>query len=319
MVRLGAMGDIIQTLPAVASLKQSFPGRSITWVVARKWIELLEGNPAVDQVLAFDRRSVASIARTWRALHKLKPEVAIDFQGLLQSALVGRAAGPNEFIGLDRSIVREKWAAWFYSCPVKAEGPHRVERNLQLARQAGATRFTEDAWIPQGKPEGQLPSGAFVLANPFAGWVSKQWPITLYEELAGALEQFGLPLVVNVPRAQAQEMQRYRQFTVHVSGISGLIDVTRRAAAVVGVDSGPLHLAAALGKPGVAIYGPTDPVQTGPFKSRMTVLRAEKVQTTYQRGAETHPSMRQIDAKQVTDALLCSMADAVSASISKSL
>jgi heptosyltransferase-1 len=147
-----------------------------------------------------------------------------------------------------------------------------------------------------------------VLANPFAGWVSKQWPIEHYEELARMLEQAGLSLVVNVPHSRAQEMQRFARLKIHVSGIPGLIDATRRATAVVGVDSGPLHLAAALGKPGVAIYGPTDPTQNGPFKSRLTVLRAENVSTTYQRDAEIHPSMRQITVNQVAEALFSSPA-----------
>jgi heptosyltransferase-1 len=310
------MGDIIHTLPAVASLKQSFPQRPITWVVAQKWTELLEGNPFVDRVLPLNRKSFISVKAVWRELRALQPEIAIDFQGLIQSALVGRIAAADDFIGFDRSIVREKSAARFYTRHVKAPGPHRVQRNLQLARQAGATELTDHAWIPPGKPEGHLPEGAFVLANPFAGWISKQWPIEYYEQLARALEQAGLSLVVNVPHSRAEEMRKFARLNMHVSGIPGLIDATRRAAAVVGVDSGPLHLAAALGKPGVAIYGPTDPAQTGPFSSRMTVLRAEFVNTTYQRDAEIHPGMRQILPGQVSEVLLRSMQSGIGVSLS---
>ncbi|HEY1947544.1 MAG TPA: glycosyltransferase family 9 protein [Bryobacteraceae bacterium] len=304
VVRLGAMGDIIHALPAVASLKQSFPQSPITWVVAEKWTALLEGNPYLDRVIPLNRKSTASLRAVWRELRDLKPAIAIDFQGLLQSALVGRASAPDEFIGLDRSVIREKLAVRLYTQEVLAYGPHRVERNLQLAQQAGAHSLTEQAWIPPGKPEGELPNGAFVLANPFAGWVSKQWPIDRYEELARMLEHAGLSLVVNVPHSRAQEVQQFARLKVHVSGIPGLIDATRRATAVVGLDSGPLHLAAALGKPGVAIYGPTDPAQNGPFKSRLTVLRAENVRTTYQRDTEIHPSMRQITVDQVAAALI---------------
>jgi heptosyltransferase I len=298
------MGDIIHALPAVATLKQSFPQSPITWVVAEKWTALLEGNPHLDRVIPFNRKSTASLRAVWRELRDLKPEIAIDFQGLLQSALVGRASAPDEFIGLDRSMIREKLAVRLYTQEVRAYGPHRVERNLQLAQQAGAHCFTEQAWIPPGKPEGQLPDGNFVLANPFAGWAGKQWPIENYEELALMLEPTGLSLVVNIPHSRTQELQQFSRLKVHVSGIPGLIDATRRAAAVVGLDSGPLHLAAALGKPGVAIYGPTDPAQNGPFKSRLTVLRAENVRTTYQRDAEIHPSMRQITVDQVAAALM---------------
>ncbi len=105
-----------------------------------------------------------------------------------------------------------------------------------------------------------MPEGDFVLASPLAGWGAKQWPLENYARLADKLRRdCGLPLVLNAPHPieMAGAMS-------HVSGIPGLIDATRRATAVVGVDSGPMHLAAALGKPGVAIFGPTDPARNGP-------------------------------------------------------
>jgi heptosyltransferase I len=99
-VRLGAMGDILHALPAVASLKKSFPEKRIIWVVARKWIELLDGNPNIDELVPFDRQNIGALAATWRRLRAIRPEIAIDFQGLIQSAVVGRSARPKLFIGL---------------------------------------------------------------------------------------------------------------------------------------------------------------------------------------------------------------------------
>ena len=104
---------------------------------------------------------------------------------------------------------------------------------------------------------------------------------------------------MNVPITRASEVPGLR---VHCSGIAGLIHATRKAVAVVGVDSGPLHIAAALKKQGVAIYGPTDPIQTGPFKSPLKVLRVE-TKTTYKRETKIHPSMRAITPEQVDAAL----------------
>ncbi len=153
-----------------------------------------------------------------------------------------------------------------------------------------------------------MPNGPFVLTNPFAGWASKQWPIERYERLACLLKEEGLALVMNVAPNRAEELRKNTLFAVHVSGLEGLIDATRRAVAVVGVDSGPLHLAAALGKPGVAIYGPTDPVQTGPFNSRIAVLRTSCVETTYKRQAAIHQSMSEISAESVNEALRQSVA-----------
>jgi heptosyltransferase-1 len=306
VVRLGAMGDIIHALPAVASLRQSFPNKRITWVVATKWVQMLEGNPHIDAIVPFERRAKGALYRAWRTLRAIEPETAIDFQGLLQSALVGRAARPGRLIGPHRSQAREPLAALLYSERVKTSGPHQVETNLQLAAAAGATELTDEAWIPPGRAEGELPAGAFVLASPFAGWASKQWPLEYYALLAQALKAEGLPLVVNVPPGVAGRLAGM-QVGIHESGLPGLIDATRRATAIVGVDSGPMHLAAALGKPGVAIFGPTDPTRNGPFHSRLAVLRTAQANTTYKRRSESDASMRAIGVEQVTAALLNSI------------
>ena len=306
-VRLGAMGDILHALPAVASLKKSFPEKRIFWAVARKWMELLEGNPNIDELVPFDREGPAVFAKTWRRLRAIRPEIAIDFQGLIQSALAGRSARPEVYFGLSSSLAREPLAALFYTRKIEARGPHRVERNLQLAEAAGARLLTEDFWLPPGRSEGALPAGPFILTSPLAGWVGKQWPLARYEELGKRLRAQGLELVTNVPAGRERELGDFAHLRVHTSSISGLIDATRRAIGIVGVDSGPLHLASALGKPGVALFGPTDPVQNGPFKSRIAVLRAPDAQTTYKRHAEVAESMAKIPAERVAEELLRSI------------
>jgi heptosyltransferase-1 len=308
VVRLGAMGDILHALPAVASLKESFPRKRIFWVVAHKWMELLDGNPNIDELVPFDRQVAGALAKTWRRLRAIRPEIAIDFQGLIQSAIAGRAARPETYFGLTRSLAREPLAALFYTRRVEASGPHRVETNLQLAAAAGAAALAEESWIPQGRPEGELPAGPFILTSPLAGWASKQWPLACYEELAKRMRAQGLELVANVPAGRERELGQFTHLCLHTSSISGLIDATRRAIGVVGVDSGPLHLAAALGKPGVALFGPTDPVQNGPFKSRMTVLRTPDAQTTYKRHAQVDASMTKISAERVAEELLRTIA-----------
>jgi heptosyltransferase-1 len=306
-VRLGAMGDILHALPAVASLKKSFPEKRIFWVVARKWMGLLEGNPNIDELVPFDREGPAAFAKTWRRLRAIRPEIAIDFQGLIQSALAGRSARPEVYFGLSSSLAREPLAALFYTRKIEAGGPHRVERNLQLVEAAGARLLTQDSWLPPGRSEGALPAGPFILTSPLAGWVGKQWPLARYEELGKLLHAQGLELVTNVPAGREHELGDFAHLRVHTSSISGLIDATRRAIGIVGVDSGPLHLASALGKPGVALFGPTDPVQNGPFKSRMAVLRVPDAQTTYKRHAEVAESMVKIPAERVAEELLRSI------------
>ena len=299
VVRLSSMGDVIHALPAVATLKHSFPHSHVTWVIRTRWMPLLEGNPFVDEVIPFER-TLSGIVGTRRKLREHRFDLAIDFQGLVQSALVAAAARPDRIAGFHRSQVREKAAALFYSTCVEARMPHVVDRNLELAAAAGASSVLHTFSLPEGSPEGVLPEGKFVLTSPLAGWGSKQWPVEFYQELAGRLH---VPLVVNGPPEAAETLSKIRGAHVHLSGIAGLIHATRRAQAVIGVDSGPLHLAAALSKPGVAIFGPTDPSRNGPYGGTIRVLRSEGVATTYKRSAETHDSMRGISPEDVLEAL----------------
>lgn len=299
VVRLGSMGDVIAALPAVASLKHSLPQSRITWLIEPKWRVLLEGNSHVDSVITFDRRDFQGWREVWRALREGRFDMAVDFQGLVKSAILASAARPERIFGFTGDYARERPASWFYSDKVAIRSYHAVERNLDLAAAAGASRIVRTFPLPPGQPEGELPAGDFVLASPFAGWGAKQWPLDYYAELAeGVRRNFGMELVLNA--ASAVEV---KQVWTHVSGIPGLIHATRKAAAVVGIDSGPTHLAAALGKPGVAIYGPTEPARHGPYGDCFTVLRSPEAVTTYRRTAEPDASMRAITPDQVLQAL----------------
>lgn len=308
VIRLGAMGDIIHTLPAVATLKKSFPENRLVWLVATKWTPLLEGNPFIDELIPFRRNHFGALKVLWRRVRALKPVLAVDFQGLIQSALIGRIARAQRFYGFDRSVAREPLASMLYTDCIPVTGPHRVERNIQLAIAAGASEVTYQAWVPTGRDEGDLPTSPFVLTNPFAGWASKQWPIENYERLGQRLNREGFEFVANVPENRRHEIARLKHVRPHTSSIAGLIAASRRSTAVVGVDSGPLHLAAALHKPGVALFGPTDPARTGPYGESMIVLRAENAKTTYARGRQIHPSMKAITVERVADSLLNSIA-----------
>lgn len=299
VIRLSSMGDVIHSLPAVASLKHSFPHSHLSWVVKPRWMPLLEGNPYVDEVIPFER-SLAGLAALRARLRRERYHLAVDLQGLIQSALVAAAARADKIVGLDRSQARERLAALFYSTTVHSSAVHRVDRYLDLVAGAGAVNLIRTFPLPPGAPEGLLPEEPFVLACPLAGWGSKQWPLDHYEQLAARLE---MPLVVNGPPQAAGLLGRIAGAHVHLSGLPGLIDATRRARAVVGVDSGPMHLAAALGKPGVAIYGPTDPATHGPYGGTIRVLRDPHAVTTYKRLDEENPVMRSIEPEAVLEAL----------------
>ncbi|HET8549597.1 MAG TPA: glycosyltransferase family 9 protein [Bryobacteraceae bacterium] len=295
VVRLGAMGDVIHALPAVAALRRSFPEACIGWAIEPRWRVLLEANPCIDDVIEATRHDLLDSARRVRAF---RPDLVVDFQGLFKSAFFATAGWPRDIYGFRDT--RELGASLFYTHTVRPARKHVVDQNLELAAAAGANSAAAPCFfIPPGEPEGDLPRHPFVLANPTAGWISKQWPLEHYDELGRRLRaELGVELVLN--GASAVQTPHTR---MHISGLPGLIDATRRAAAVVGVDSGPMHLAAALGKPGVAIFGPTDPARNGPCGGSWRVLRSPGAVTTYKRGRNIDPSMREISVSDVFSAL----------------
>ncbi|HUK18171.1 MAG TPA: glycosyltransferase family 9 protein [Bryobacteraceae bacterium] len=305
-VRLGAMGDIVHTLPAVAVLKRAHPGANLTWVVEPQWAALLEGNPFVDRVLLLRRGSAAGLMESWRDLRAARFDFAVDFQGLLKSAVVAAAARPARIFGFDAAQLRERAAALFYTDRIATTCAHVVDRNCELVGHAlapgRALACPPSFPLPPGRPEGALPEGGFVLASPLAGWPSKQWPAGHYQALARRLRrERNLPLVLN--GREAAHLPAMEGALPHVSGLPGLIFATRRASAVVGVDSGPMHIAAALGKPGVAIFGPTDPARNGPYGTSMRVLRRRDAVTTYRRGTQIDESMRHVSPDEVFEEL----------------
>jgi heptosyltransferase-1 len=301
IVRLGAMGDMIHALPGAASLKHSFPGARVSWVVEPQWVPLLEGNGFVDRIIIFRRDEPGSWRRTRNELWAEHYDLAVDFQGLTKSALIAHLARPERIAGFGSQVVRERAAGFFYSTRVQSAAVHVVDQALDLAAGAGASNLVRVFPLPPGFAEGRLPDGPFALASPLAGWASKQWPLEYYESLARMLRvKLGLPLVLNGAPGTVPAVPGT---LTHESGIPGLIDATRRAASIIGVDSGPLHLAAALNKSGVAIFGPTDPARNGPYGGDFEVFRMPGAPTTHRRGATIAPSMRAITPDRIFDAL----------------
>jgi heptosyltransferase-1 len=320
------MGDIVHALPAVASLKQGFPGSHLTWVIEPQWAALLDGNPFVDRVILLHRRDASGLLASLRELRSARFDFAVDFQGLLKSAVVAAAARPERIFGWDRGQLREAAAGVFYTHRASSTAAHVVDRNLDLAAAAGAAHAVRVFPLPAGRPEAPLPAGDFVLASPLAGWRAKQWPLENYLALARLLStECNLPLVLNgppgglkltdesvCPTLPSKDLQaggagasacQPEGVWPHACGLPGLIDATRRAAGVVGVDSGPMHLAAALGKPGVALFGPTDPARNGPYGDSLRVLRWPGAMTTYKRLDSIDESMRRITPGEVFESL----------------
>ncbi len=336
IVRLGAMGDVLHGLPVAAALRCAFPDALIGWAVEERWSELLvvqgeplegtcsENRPMLDAVhpvntrawraMPFSRLAFGDVVKAVLKISSKRYEVALDLQGLLKSALVSRASGASRRLGF--ALPRERAAAWFYTHRVSASGTHVVEQNLSLLTALS---------LPAAAPElVQLPRDAscetwceaelqrhgvqsFALLSPGGGWGAKLWPAARYAEVARALAADGLRSLVNIAPGEedlALEVEKNAGGAAMPlrCTVGQLIALTRRARLFVGCDSGPLHLAAALGIPVVALFGPTDPARNGPWGTRSVVLRRPASQTSYSHVATPDPGLLSISSAEVAAA-----------------
>lgn len=338
VVRLSAMGDVIHALPAVAALRAQLPNARVGWVVEQRWAELLctpsnarsgatsPQRPLVDAVHSLDSRlwSESPISTfTWQqiaaALSDLRGhgyQAAVDFQGLLRSAVVAKLSQAPAIYGFRNP--REIAAGMFYSRQITPSGRHVVEKNLSLvsALTGKNVEALPGAILPfdaaaEEQCEARLKElgirGGFVLLNPGAGWGAKQWPAERYAEVAKGIAQSGFPSLINFGPGEEKLVQEVETLSAGTakgvsSSITQLIAMTRRARLFIGGDTGPLHLACALKVPVVAIFGPTDPARNGPFGTVNVVLRSPESVTDHHRSAEPEGGMLNITSEQVISA-----------------
>ncbi|HEV2489051.1 MAG TPA: glycosyltransferase family 9 protein [Candidatus Acidoferrales bacterium] len=319
ILRMGALGDIIHTLPAVAALRESIPLARIDWLVDRKWSSLLAGNPDVTATIPMDRSHWPAIVAAVRQLRATQYTTVIDFQSLYRTAILGRLSGAPRRVGFASSYARERGAPHFYTENITPQRRHKVEHNLELVEHLGAK--ARDIRFPlQVSPEAQEHVDSVLAANglqeffvlsPGGGWGSKCWPAQRYGELHRAVAaRYGWRGVINFgpgERELAEIVQRTAggpQSIMQMFDLPQLMALLRRAKFLVAADTGPLHLASALGTPVVGLYGPTDPARNGPFSREDIVVRhAGAQETTYRRGKHPAPSMLGITVEQVLDAI----------------
>lgn len=336
IVRLGAMGDIIHTLPAVTALRNALPNARIGWIVEERWGELLcaknsprsgprsPARPLVDFVHAVDtkawRKSLLSkatqrqISSALGEVRDLKYETAVDFQGALKSAVIARCSGAGTIVGPEHP--RETPARVFYSRRVATTKSHVVEQYFSLAEGVvgnslpiPTVEFPRDdgSEAQVTKKLAGLGEKGFAILTPGAGWGAKQWPPERYGAVASALADDGLiPLINCGPGeediAQAVQTASDGKSRLISCSIAELIALTRRARLFIGGDTGPLHLAAALQIPAVAIFGPTDPARNGPHGTRSVVLRNPASKTSLSHTSAPDPGLLQITADDVISA-----------------
>ncbi|MCC7418264.1 MAG: glycosyltransferase family 9 protein [Acidobacteria bacterium] len=290
LVRLGALGDVVHAIPVAAALRRALPSARIDWLVSAKHREVLDLVPAIDQRLAINDRAGASGGRTLlqaiAGLRRERYDVAIDLQGLIKSAALARLSGATRVIGFASPFVREPLARWFYTeahdpgtggVHDRGEGRHIVEINLGILEALG---------IPRGPivfPLAPIDSaaarsvrertgGRYALLNPGAAWPNKRWPPERFAAVARALRaRHALASTVLWGPAEetlAREVVAASEGAAALAprtSIADLVALARGAALMVSGDTGPTHLAAAVGTPIVALFGPTRPQRNGPW------------------------------------------------------
>lgn len=286
IVKLGSIGDIVHTLPSLALTRRSLPTAEIGWVVERRSAEILRGNPLIDHLMEIDttklrRRApvdeaIGEIRRQVREIKNLDFDVAVDFQGLIKSALVAKLSGAKRRWGFVRRERRERASGFLLTDKVEIpERTHVIEKNLILARAAlkiaePATSFefpigTTQQDVQDAEAIAEKFEGRFAILNPGGGWVTKLWPAENYGRLADMLwEKLQLASVLvtgpgeGALAAKAVEGSRSGRLKTAEPSLKGFYELARRATIYVGGDTGPTHIAVAAGTPVVGIFGPTE-------------------------------------------------------------
>jgi lipopolysaccharide heptosyltransferase I len=280
VVRLGSLGDIVHSFPAVAALRQTFPASKITWLTHPRWESLVASSRLATEIWATETRSLASIREIIARIRGEKVAVAIDYQGLWKSAALPLFGGVPRRIGFSSHTIREWGVPILYTDRVRCETTHIAEQNGELSKRAGADRIVapfalqvspqDDAIVRRLLQDCGIER--YVVLSPGGGWRSKCWPPEYFGQLAQHLRSsLNLRCVLNYGPGEDYLVDSIKESSGNAEpiGYSGTVEklmaLARNALCIVGGDTGPLHLAVALGTPSVSIYGPTDPLRNGPY------------------------------------------------------
>lgn len=286
IVKLSSIGDVIHALPALAAIRANLPDAEISWVVENRSAGILRDNRLIDNLIEVDTRSLRGgkvieeilldIGRQLKGLRKFSFDIALDFQGLLKSAVIAKLSKAPARFGFSKESLREPASRFLYTDTVRIEPEtHVIRQNLALARAAlkipvpaadfDFPIFTSD----EDKAEaGEIAARAgqdFAILNPAGGWVTKLWHAEKYGALADRLwEERGLASVIATGPGETELAERVLQNSrsgkavLTQPSLKGFYELARWAKVYVGGDTGPTHLAVAAGAPIVGIFGPTE-------------------------------------------------------------
>ncbi|MGB7068795.1 MAG: glycosyltransferase family 9 protein [Pyrinomonadaceae bacterium] len=296
IIKLGSIGDIVHTLPALSGIRGANPDAKIAWVAERRSAEILRGNPMIDKLIEVDTRAL----RGAKAVEEIKNvvvgqvvslrgerfDVSLDFQGLLKSSVIGKLSGATRRWGFSRKNLREPSSRIFLTDTVKIpEKTHIVRKNLMLAEQAlgisvpGSTFDFPLYTTGEHRREalGILKNAGerFAVLNPAGGWVTKLWHAEKFGQLADRLwDDAGITSVVvtgpneNELAGRVQAASGSGKLLLAEPSLKGFYELAKRATVYVGGDTGPTHIAIAAGAPIVGLFGPTEWWRNGSLDPR---------------------------------------------------
>jgi heptosyltransferase-1 len=336
VLRLGSLGDIVHTFPAVAALRESFPAAEIIWMTHPRWKVLVESSTLATEVRTIETRAVASLRKVIEGVRQSAWDASIDYQGLWKSAALPFFGGVKRRIGFSSHTIREFGVPVLYNERVKAKTIHIADQNGELSRRAGArNRVAPVALRVSAADEAMMRSrlekagmDRYIVLSPGGGWRAKCWPAERFGALCIQIHhQLGLRCVVNYGPGEDDLAHSVRSASGDAAPLlcnaelGPLMALLRSATCIVGGDTGPLHLAVALGTPAVALFGPTDPARNGPYRNLCQsgpdtstttdtdpgdgdiALRAPHSVTSHSRNDQTDPSMLAIQVDSVFDAV----------------
>lgn len=289
IVKPSSLGDIVHTLPAVKALRTAHPHLKIRWLANTEWMPILQGNPLIDDVIPFPRKTFRGLTgllrfwnwrRTWMLLPREEPEIVLDFQGLLRSGLSSSWRGSECVIGL--SDAREGSRLFYnHTVPVNA-GAHAVDRYLEMPRALGIKIETEDITFeltPGSTPAGwqeSLPN--FIALHPWSRGVGKSLSNSALQTLCDALAPHPVVLI-GMTNDKTRPKGSHIHDWSHRTSLPELIWVMRQAKYCISVDSGPMHIAAAVNPHTLGIHTWSDPRKVGPYPAGVHVCKAGRIAT----------------------------------------
>lgn len=326
IVRLSALGDVVQTLPSLTLLNKFLPLAEIDWVVDERNAEILRGHPFLRRILVFSSKYLKSLKNLKNFLRELRREdyeVIIDYQGLLKSGLIVWLSKGKYKIGFSN---HREGSSYFYNfkLPPYDINLHAVKRYLILTKEVlklfNFENLEEIGEIPEAVfpevsfPEFLNPNQFYVSLIPKGRWETKNWALEKWEQLIHLLmkeKQINL-LILGSPedlalKRWAKKLENSYPSLKSLVGqikLSQVIAVLKFSKLVVTVDTGPMHIASALKVPTVALFGPTSPERTGPWGKNYIVIKSSiSCSPCFKKNCSTKECMERISPYQVREAI----------------